>query len=226
VRDLNKYVAESKPWELARKPEDSSRLDTVLYTLIEGLRIASLLLEPVIPVKAIELRTQLGLEARSATDATSNRDGMNSLEWGGTPAGTRIQTGAILFPKVDPKKEVVVTEIAETVPAVPTITIEDFIKIDLRVAEVLACVKVEKSDKLLNLTLSIGTEKRTVLSGIAEHYSPEEMIGKRVVLVANLAPRKMRGIESQGMILAGEDETGKIVLVSPEKDLPTGSKVK
>jgi methionyl-tRNA synthetase len=167
----------------------------------------------------------LGLESRSATDATANRDGVNSLEWGGTPAGTRIQTGAILFPKVDLTKEVVVTEV-ETVPAIPTITIDDFIKLDLRVAEVLECVKVEKSDKLLHLTLSLGTEKRTVLSGIAEHYSPEEMVGKRVVLVANLAPRKMRGIESQGMILAGEDEAGKVVLVSPEKELPAGSKVK
>jgi methionyl-tRNA synthetase len=226
VRDLNKYVAESKPWELARKPEDSSRLDTVLHTLIEGLRIASLLLEPVIPAKALELRAQLGLEARSATDAKSNRDGVNSLEWGGTPAGTHVKPGAILFPKVDPTKEEAVTEIAETVPAIPTITIDDFIKIDLRVAEVLECVKVEKSDKLLNLTLSLGTEKRTVLSGIAEHYSPEEMVGKRVVLVANLAPRKMRGISSQGMILAAEDDSGKVILVSPEKGLPAGSKVK
>jgi methionyl-tRNA synthetase len=226
VRDLNKYVAESKPWELARKPEDSSRLDTVLYTLIEGLRIASLLLEPVIPSKALELRSQLGLEARSATDATSNRNGVNSLEWGGTPAGTQVKPGAILFPKVDPSKEAPVTEIVETVPAVPMITIDDFIKIDLRVAEVLECSKVEKSDKLLNLTLSLGTEKRTVLSGIAEHYTPEEMVGKRVVLVANLAPRKMRGIESQGMILAAEDDSGKVILVSPEKGLPAGSKVK
>jgi methionyl-tRNA synthetase len=226
VRDLNKYVAESKPWELARKPEDSSRLDTVLYTLIEGLRIASLLLEPVIPSKALELRSQLGLEARSATDATSNRNGVNSLEWGGTPAGTQIKPGTILFPKVDPSKEVSVTKIVETVPTIPTITIDDFIKIELRVAEVLECVKVEKSDKLLNLTLSLGTEKRTVLSGIAEHYSPEEMVGKRVVLVANLAPRKMRGIESEGMILAAEDDSGKVILVSPEKDLPAGSKVK
>ena len=226
VRDLNKYVAETKPWELARKPEDSGRLDTVLYTLIEGLRIASLLLEPVIPSKALELRAQLGLEARSATNATSNRDGVNSLEWGGTPVGTQVKPGTILFPKVDPTKEVLVSEIADTVPAIPTITIDDFIKIDLRVAEVIECSKVEKSDKLLNLTLSLGSEKRTVLSGIAEHYSSEEMVGKRVVLVANLAPRKMRGIESQGMILAAEDETGKVILVSPEKDLPAGSKVK
>jgi methionyl-tRNA synthetase len=222
---LNMIQAMSKQMNAAEKVA-FGELGTVLYTLCEGLRIASLLLEPVIPTKALELRAQLGLEARSATDAKSNRDGVNSLEWGGTTAGTRIQTGTILFPKVEPTKEVAVTESAEVVPAVPTITIDDFIKIDLRVAEVLECVKVEKSDKLLNLTLSLGTEKRTVLSGIAEHYSPEEMVGKRVVLVANLAPRKMRGIESQGMILAGEDDSGKIVLVSPEKDLPAGSKVK
>jgi methionyl-tRNA synthetase len=225
VRDLNRYVAESKPWEMSRKPEESGRLDTVLYTLIEGLRIASLLLEPVIPAKALELRAQLGLEPRSATDANANRNGVNRLEWGATPAGTKIQMGTILFPKVEPTKEVPVTEV-EAAPAVPTITIDDFVKIDLRVAEVLECIKVEKSDKLLKLTLSLGNEKRTVLSGIAEHYSPEEMVGKRVVLVSNLAPRKMRGIESQGMILAAEDETGKVILVSPEKDLPAGSKVK
>jgi methionyl-tRNA synthetase len=225
VRDLNRYVAESKPWELVRRPEDSGRLDTVLYTLIEGLRIASLLLEPVIPAKALELRAQLGLESRSATDSAAKRDGVNSLVWGATPAGTKIQTGTILFPKVDLAKEVPVTEV-KTVPAIPMITIEDFIKIDLRVAEVLECVRVEKSDKLLNLTLSLGTETRTVLSGIAEFYSPEEMVGKRVVLVANLAARKMRGIESQGMILAGEDESGKVVLISPEMALPAGSKVR
>jgi methionyl-tRNA synthetase len=229
VRDLNRFVAESKPWELARDPERSNRLDTVLYTLIEGLRWASLLLEPVIPTKALELRAQLGLEAISATGINPKLDGVNALVWGAFPTGTKIALGTVLFPKIEIEKKDVkpVTEPAvSSTPDSPPITIDDFMKVELRVAVVLACEKVEKSDKLLNLSLSLGDHTRTVLSGIAEFYKPEEVVGKRVVLVSNLAPRKMRGIESQGMILCGEDAEGNVVIVSPEKDLPAGAKVR
>jgi methionyl-tRNA synthetase len=230
VRDLNRFVAESKPWELARNPEHSDRLDTVLYTLVEGLRWASLLLEPVIPAKALELRAQLGLGATSATDQTSSRDGVNALVWGAFPAGVKVAPGTVLFPKIEVEKKDVkpMTEIAasSTLPDSSLITIDDFMKVELRVAHVLTCEKVEKSDKLLKLSLSLGDHTRTVLSGIAEFYKPEEVVGKRVVLVSNLAPRKMRGIESQGMILCGEDAAGNVVIVSPEKDLPAGAKVR
>lgn len=232
VRDLNRFVAESKPWELARKPESSDRLDTVLYTLVEGLRWASLLLEPVIPAKALELRAQLGLEAKDATGRNASREGVNALEWGAFPSGTKIALGTVLFPKIEVEKRDVkaVAEPANSatssIPDSSPITIDDFIKVDLRVAVVLACEKVEKSDKLLKLSLSLGDHTRTVLSGIAEFYKPEEVVGKRVVLVSNLAPRKMRGIESQGMILCGEDADGNVVIVSPEKDLPAGAKVR
>ncbi len=229
VRDLNRFVAESKPWELARTPEHSDRLDTVLYTLIEGLRWASLLLEPVIPAKALELRAQLGLEAISATGINPKLDGANALIWGAFPAGTKIALGTVLFPKIEVEKKNVapVTEPAvSSTPESAPITIDDFMKVELRVAHVLACEKVEKSDKLLKLSLSLGDHTRTVLSGIAEFYKPEEVVGKRVVLVSNLAPRKMRGIESQGMILCGEDAAGNVVIVSPEKDLPAGAKVR
>jgi methionyl-tRNA synthetase len=228
VRDLNRFVAESKPWELARDPERSGRLDTVLYTLVEGLRWASLLLEPVIPAKALELRAQLGLEAISATAPNSSRDGVNALTWGAFPVGTKVAPGTVLFPKIEVEKKDVkpATEAAVSSAASDLITIDDFMKVELRVAHVLACEKVEKSDKLLKLSLSLGDHTRTVLSGIAEFYKPEDVVGKRVVLVSNLAPRKMRGIESQGMILCGEDDEGNVVIVSPEKDLPAGAKVR
>jgi methionyl-tRNA synthetase len=237
VRDLNRYVAESKPWELSREnnPGDAERLNTVLYTLIEGLRISSLLLEPVIPSKALELRTQLGLNASSATGVGSSQSGVNALTWGAFLAGTKIAPGTVLFPKIDFEKNAEKTEVAPTPALAPQaaerssedyISIDDFARVELRVAEVLDCENVPKSDKLLKLTVSLGNEQRSVLSGIAEFYTPQEVRGRKVVLVANLAPRKMRGIESQGMILCGEDAQGNVVIVSPEKDLPAGAKVR
>jgi methionyl-tRNA synthetase len=223
VRDLNRFVAESKPWELSRDAAQTSRLDTVLYTLIEGLRVASVLLEPVLPHKAVELRRQLGLEGSFKLEGA----------WALTPPGTKIAPAGVLFPKVDLEKKLEKKEdqMTDTAPVAATpepeyITIDDFAKVDLRVAVVLECERVPKADKLLKLNISLGNEQRTVLSGIAEHYTPEEMIGKRVILVANLAPRKMRGIDSQGMILAGDGENGKIVVIEPPSSLPAGAKVR
>ena len=112
------------------------------------------------------------------------------------------------------------------VPAPDYISIDDFMKIELRVALVTACERVPKADKLLQLTLSLGNETRTVLSGIAEHYAPEAVVGKRVVVVSNLAPRKMRGIDSQGMILAGDGENGAVVLLEPDASLPLGARIR
>ncbi len=223
VRDLNRYVAESKPWDLA-KLEDKTKLHTVLYTLVEGIRVASVLLEPVIPNKAKEIRAQLGIEG----------DFVLEPAWGLTKSGSQVAPSTVLFPKVDiatleTKKESVVTEVVSPVVEAPVqafIGIEDFAKVQLKVAEVLSCERVPKADKLLNLTVAIGDEKRTILSGIAEYYTAEEMVGKRVVVVYNLAPRKMRGIESQGMILAATDENGKVVIVSPERLIPSGVEVR
>ncbi len=218
VRDLNRFVAESKPWELARDEAQAERLNTVLYALLEGLRVVSVLLEPVLPNRMLEVRKQLGLEGQSYPLEAA---------WGLTPPGTKTAIGNVLFPKVELEaKEAIVTEPAAPIPEPEYITIDDFAKIDLRVAEVLSCERVPKADKLLNLRLSLGNEERTVLSGIAEHYTPEEMVGKRVVLVSNLAPRKMRGIESQGMILAGDGDNGKVVVIEPDSSLPNGAKVR
>jgi methionyl-tRNA synthetase len=239
VRDLNRFVAESKPWELARNPDSSSRLDTVLYTLLEGIRFASLLLEPVIPTKALEIRAQLGLEAIDATGINGTTHGVNSLTWGATPPGIKIKAGGILFPKIEIEKpETPVAPQPKTQKEKPAVTepvketsselinIDDFMKVDLRIAEVMACEKLEKSDKLLKFTLKLGEETRTVLSGIAAWYDPATLVGRRVVLVANLAPRVMRGVESQGMILSAEDENGNVVLLTPEKLVNGGARVR
>lgn len=243
VRDLNRYIAESAPWNLAKSDETQARLDTVLYTAAEGLRVASVALEAVIPGKARELRAQLGLGGATYTLTGA---------WGLTPAGTQVQGGAILFPKPEPKaapdpvspalpqpkKEKVKVNDAPTPAAPPAapapdaqpqddlISIDDFARIDLRIAEVVACEAVEKADKLLKLTVKLGEETRTVVSGIRKWFEPEQLVGRKVVLVANLKPAKLRGIQSQGMILAAEDEHGNLDLVGTGLDLPSGTKVR
>ena len=237
VRDLNRYIAESKPWALAKDPGAARQLDTVLYTAIEGLRVASVLLEAAIPNKARELRAQLGLG-----DTAYLLQGA----WGLTPAGIRVPGGEVLFPKHDPKdarKEEprpAKAEAPKPTPApAPTpkeeptnttdsteITIDEFARLDLRIAEVIAAEAVEKADKLLKLTVRLGDEERTVVSGIRRWFSPEDLVGRKVVLVANLRPVKLRGILSQGMVLAAEDEHGNLDLVGTRLDLPSGTKVR
>ena len=252
VRDLNRYIAESAPWNLAKSDDTQRRLDTVLYTAAEGLRVASVALEAVIPAKARELRAQLGLAGQTYALAPA---------WGLTPAGTRVVGGPILFPKPEPKevpapapgapkpgkKEKPMTQTAPetatpTAPAnvaapvtpaaaapAPTenlISIDDFARIDLRVAEVLAAEAVAKADKLLKLTVKLGDETRTVVSGIRQWFEPEALVGRKVILVANLKPAKLRGIESQGMILAAEDDQGNLDLIGTGLDLPSGTRVR
>lgn len=235
VRDLNRFVAESRPWDLAKDEALSGKLDAVLYTAIEGLRVASVLLEPVIPAKAAELRAQLGLGGQRYPLAGG---------WGLTPPGTRVQPGPVLFPKPEddrPKddrkekkaeKPVTATPKPESAPEpaqtpeTPLISIDDFAKVDLRIVEVVAAEAVEKADKLLKLTVRLGDETRTVVSGIRKWFAPEDLVGRKVVLVANLKPAKLRGIESQGMILAAEDEHGNLDLLGTKLDLPSGTQVR
>ena len=244
VRDLNRYIAESKPWELAKDEATAGQLDTVLYTAVEGLRVASVLLEAAIPSKAKELRSQLGLGGQSYRLEAA---------WGLTPAGTVVQQGAVLFPKPEPKGELadapaptkkvkaaaasIASQPEASVPSAPDatpapkpeleeISIDDFAKIDLRVGLVIAAEAVEKADKLLKLTVRLGDEERVVVSGIRKWFAPEDLIGRRVVVVANLKPVKLRGILSHGMILAAEDEHGNLDVIGPRLDLPGGTKVR
>ncbi|MDL2344932.1 methionine--tRNA ligase [Deinococcus sp. MIMF12] len=251
VRDLNRYIAESAPWTLAKSEDTQRRLDTVLYTAAEGLRVASVALEAVIPAKAQELRAQLGLAGQSYPLASA---------WGLMPAGTAVPGGPVLFPKPEPLPEAEATptpspkprkekkpmtqtpetQTPETMPpqqpaATPTatvaptqslISIDDFARVDLRIVEVVEAEAVRGADKLLKLTVKMGEETRTVVSGIRQWFAPEDLVGRRVILVANLKPAKLRGIESQGMILAAEDDQGNLDLVGTRLELPSGTKVR
>lgn len=228
VNRANKYIDETMPWALAKDPAQKDRLATVMYNLSEVIRIVTVMIKPVMPQVPAKVWTQLGADPEL-------NDVWQDTAWGGTKDGQKVLRSSSLFPRIDTKekkdkqekKEKVMTEPKnENVQSnVGEISIEEFAKLDLRVAEVLACEKVEKTDKLLKLEIKIGDETRTLVSGIAKHYSPDEMVGKKVIIVANLKPAKLRGILSQGMILAASDND-KLEVLTIEKDLPSGSKVK
>ena len=218
VRQLNRYFNDEAPWKLAKDPAQHERLGTVLYNIAEGLRIVSVLLEPAMPIKARQVRTDLGLEDYTFADLDT---------WGRVVPGTKIPAeAAILFPKSDTGKPKRQPPAKKGTPQVEQISLEEFSKVQLRVAEVKAAEKVEGADKLLKLTLAVGDETHTVVSGIAQWYQPEELPGRKVVLVANLKPAKLRGIVSEGMILAADDGAGNLVLVGPEQDIATGAEVR
>lgn len=226
VSRANKYVDETAPWDLNKKGE-IEKLKTVMYNLAEVLRQVTILISPVMPNVAARVWAQLGITAEVAgSDWTA-------LGWGGFPAGTKINRGEAIFPRID-MSTVIDTEPeaeAEPEPAVekakvekakmeyepikPEITIDDFAKVDLRVCRVLAAEKVKKAARLLKLTVEVCGEQRTVVSGIAEHYQPEELVGKQLILVANLAPATLRGVESRGMILAVSDGESLKVVETP-----------
>jgi len=219
VRKANKYIADTTPWVLARDEAQRQRLDTVLYCCVEALRCASILLEPVMPHKALELRQQLGLETPFNLQSAG--------EWGLTPPGTVTRPGQPLFPRVD--LEALQQAIAEPEPRLrhkPEIALEEFARLELRVAEVRKAEPHPQADKLLVLTVTLGSEERTVVSGIRQWYTPEELIGKKVILVANLKPVTLRGVASQGMILAAEDEAGNLALATLDRELDLGSEVR
>ncbi len=233
----NKYIDETAPWILAKDPAQAERLQAVMYNLAEALRIVAILIAPFVPVTAPKIYEQLGLgkpESFFMADAV----------WGKMATGTKVQKGEPLFPRIE------ITEAGETViaatkktaakaikaeapkaeakkeaAAAGEITIDDFAKIDLRVATVIAAERVPKTDKLIKLQVKIGDEERTIVSGIAQHYELENLIGKNVIVIANLKPAKLRGIESRGMVLAASDGEGNLVLADAP-GIASGSKVK
>ena len=227
VRLLNRYFNDEEPWRLARDPRQEERLGTVLYNVVEGLRIASVLLEPAMPRKAAEIRSSLGLE-----DYTMEESG----RWGLSPPGTRIpQEAPLLFPKIDLNGGAgagdAPVETEDQEPKEPEemsqqISLEEFSRTELRIAEVMEAEKVTGTDKLLKLTLSLGQERRTVVSGIAQSYEPGELVGRKVVLVANLKPAKLRGIVSEGMVLAALGDGDRLALVGPDQDIQAGAVVR
>jgi methionyl-tRNA synthetase len=223
----NKYIVTSEPWVLAKDPSKAGRLNTVLYTLAETLRLIGLVLEPVMPETSTKMRIALGLQAAEEDKPNLKDHG----KWGITSSGQVISAGTALFPRLDKKKKLASEEkLKEKGAAQPAasndnlLSFGDFKKLDLRVAEITAAEKIKKSDRLLKLTVN-APEERTVVAGIAEFYQPEELVGRQVIMVANLQPTKLMGVPSQGMILAARDEDGKLSLSSLSDKLRPGSQV-
>ena len=228
---LNKYIDVTAPWVLAKDEEKKPRLATVIYNLLEGLRIVGVSLSSFLPETAEAMRAQLGVSEEAYT-------WQSILSYGGLPVGTVLKKGAALFPRIDVKKELAeLSEIEQAakaaaqaankpamLPVKPEITIDEVDKLDLRTAKVIAAEEVKKSDKLLKLTLQMGDEQRTIVSGIRPKYSAEQMVGRTIVIVANLKPAKIRGVESQGMILAVGDE-GVDALLSTDVPVESGVSV-
>ncbi len=253
---VDKYIVENEPWTLGEKQDEDSRarLATVLYTAAEALRIVTALAHPVIPEATAKIWTQLGLgEIKSlalpelqwgqlglstklgAVQAVFPRadksavERMQKMEDEGriVPAATEVQpapvavkTGATFA------AEPAGAQAAKPAATDGKITIDDFAKVELRVALVKVAEKVKGADKLLRLEVDLGTEVRQIVAGIAEAYTPESLIGRKVVIVANLAPRKLRGLESNGMIVAASPEGGKAVLAGFLEDVPLGTRLK
>jgi methionyl-tRNA synthetase len=231
ISQANKYIVTSEPWVLAKEPTKADRLNTVLYTLAETLRLIGLVLEPVMPETSTKMREALGLQS-TAEDKPNLKD---HGKWGITQSGQVITAGLALFPRLDKKKKKTPeTKASEkgaarnaAQPAEPKdnlLSFDEFKKLDLRVAEITAAEKINKSDRLLKLTVK-APEERTVVAGIAEFYQPEELVGRQVIMVANLQPTKLMGVLSQGMILAARDEGGKLSLSSLSDQLQPGSSV-
>lgn len=219
VGRANKYIEEQAPWELRNKGE-TERLHQVLYDLAESLRVAAGLLAPFLVETPEKIYGQLGIN----TDPRS-LDWQSLTAWGGLEAGTEIRRGEPIFPRIEAEGEAE-TEAETAAPdSADLVDIEEFARLDLRVAEVLAAEPVRGADRLLKLRVDVGGEERQVVAGIAQHYEPEALVGRQVVLVANLKPAKIRGIESQGMILAASSPEG-LAFVTPEKPIVPGSKVK
>ncbi|MBQ8568582.1 MAG: methionine--tRNA ligase [Oscillospiraceae bacterium] len=231
ISRANKYIDETAPWVLAKDESNKARLATVLYNLLEAVRISTSLLSAFMPTTMPEVWRQIGA---SEEDVSYE----NAGKFGVLPENVTVTKGDVLFPRIDVEKEIdALNEMikssqpaededkANLVPISETITIDDFAKVDLRVAEVIECEKVKKAKKLLKLQLNDGFGTRQVVSGIAKWYAPEDLIGKKVIVVANLAPAKLCGEESAGMIVAADvGEDARVIFV--DKDIPNGSKLR
>ncbi len=216
----NRYIVATEPWKLFKNPHQQTRLDTVLYHLLEVLRQVTVMLLPVMPDSAAKMARQLKIEPGRLPLA-------EELHWGGLAPGVRLQRGEALFPRLETAPPLVAAlptqPVAPSKPFKPAIDLETFQQVDLRIGVILAAEKVPKSDKLVKLKVDIG-ETRQVVAGIAKHYEPADLVGRSVIIVANLKPARLMGIESQGMVLAavGADE---LAVVSPVRQMPPGTPV-
>lgn len=235
ISRMNKYIDEKAPWTLSKEGK-KEELSQVLYTAAEATRMVAIMISPIMPSTAEVIWKQLGLPGRAADQKLPE-----AQAWGGFPTGLSIGKPVPIFPRIEKTKEKKVEEnkvtpeapkpekaAAPETPAEeekPIINYDDFAKLDLRVGEVKAAEKVEKADKLLHLTVDLGTEMRSIVAGIAEWYAPEELVGKKIIIVANLAPRKMRGVISQGMLLAAESD-GVVSVLTSDKPMKPGALIR
>ncbi|PWM47026.1 MAG: methionine--tRNA ligase [Clostridiales bacterium] len=222
LRRANKYIDETTPWTLAKDENRKGDLATVIYILLETIRTGAVMLMPFMPKTCERIFSQLG---------TEQSDFDSIKEFGGLKSGTHIGKAEILFGRIDEDvklKEMIALAESKKKPQKPEgiaqIGIEEFMNVELRTALVYECESVPKSDKLLKLQLDLGYEKRQVVSGIAKFYKPEDLIGKKIIVVANLKPVKLRGVESNGMIIASGEETVRVVFL--DKDTPLGERVR
>lgn len=230
VARANKYIDETTPWVLAKDPAKKERLGAVLYNLAEVVRMTAILLKPFLtksPALVLKSLSQNG------------NAGFDELKFGLMKGGEKVEKLAPLFPRIDVKKELQAVaqfvregrkkeekKVEKTEAKKELITIDDFDKVEIKVGEVIACERVAKSEKLLHETVKIGDEVRSVVSGIGKYYTPEEMVGKKVVVVTNLKPVKLCGVLSEGMILCADDNKGGLALVTPEKVMESGGFVR
>ena len=230
----NKYIDETAPWVLGKDPAKKDRLATVLYNLLEGIRVCAVLLTPFMPDTVVKIFDQIGAPEDARVYETA-------AEFGVLPANVTVHRGETLFPRIDAKKELAELEAEEKAaktPAAeekkeekeeivlePEIGIEDFGKVELRVAKILSCEKVPKAKKLYKIQLDDGMGGRQIVSGIAQYYTPEELIGKKIIVVANLKPAKLCGVESNGMLLAGNREDGSACVTFIDDSVPVGTKL-
>ncbi len=230
----NKYIDETMPWALAKDESKKDRLATVLYNLVESITIGASLLESFMPETSAKILAQLNASKRSLDEMD---------RFGLYPSGNKVtDKPEILFARMD------INEVLEKVEAMraaeaaedeksepeepvidieakPEITYDDFAKLQFQVGKIIACEAVPKSKKLLCSQVKIGSQVRQIVSGIKAHYSPEEMVGKRVMVVTNLKPAKLAGVMSEGMILCAEDAEGNLSLMVPEKEMPAGAEI-
>jgi methionyl-tRNA synthetase len=223
----NKYLAENEPWKLVKV--DPKRVETIMHIALQITANLSLLLEPFLPSTAKKLRTFLNLDLPTWSETGKS----NILK-----SGDLVKTPEILFPKIEDslvEAEIEFLKVSQQNPVVeekplspqkPNISFDDFTKLDIRLGTILEAEKVPKADKLLKLKVDTGIDIRTIVSGIAEHYAPEDIIGKTVSVLLNLEPRKIRGVESQGMILMAENDKGELSFMNPEKSFGAGGEIR
>lgn len=238
IRRSNKYIDQTTPWILARDEEQKERLATVLYNLVEALRIIAGTLKPFMVKTPYLMGEQLGIE-----DLIRETKWEDLKVWGQVKAGVKVKQGDPIFPRIDleeyfaevekrkekqapGEKETAKGKETETVKEKDLISYDEFSKVEIRVAEVLEAEKIEGSNKLLKLQVDLGTEKRQLVAGIGQHYQGEDLIGKKILMVANLQPAKIFGVESNGMILAASNDEGKLVITTVDQDISNGSRVK